>query len=108
MIPQNFEEFRESLLDDLHRAAFDTPVELFFGIMNGPCFEHEKFGQIEAKTYWLPSFDYADIRDSTLTKVGLDLLTAKKKGKKEFHMWLYQVPEPNQEVPFIRYAIHFI
>lgn len=109
MIPESFEQFRAALLEDLHRTVFESSVKIFLGTMDKPCFVHETFGEIFASTVYLPSVNYVDIRNQMIQRIGLDLLAAEKKGFKEAHIWIYQVPTPwPEDFPCIRYASHYI
>lgn len=108
MKPENFEEFRAALLEDLHRTTFESPVRLFIGTMDGPTFMHPHFGLMCADSTWLPSLAYVDIRDQMIERLGLDLLRLSKMGVSEYHIWIFQVPTPDINFPCIRYAKHFI
>lgn len=116
MIPKSFSQFRDALLEDLHRVVFDSPIKIFLGTMEEPTFIDPQLGYIAAGTRKVLSFDYHDIRDDMITEIGNDLLKLEKETWKpggklnpsdkpitEYHIWLYQIPVEH-EVPMIRYA----
>lgn len=105
MIPENFEQFRTALLEDLHRATFSSMVKVFAGTMDEQCFIHETFGKIQALPMWLNSLNYSELRDQMMTRIGLDVLKFELAGGREFHLWIYQVPTSNHT---IKYATHYV
>lgn len=109
MIPENFEEFRAALLEDLHRTVFESSLTIYLGTMETPSFMHETFGEITAWSTYLPSVAYTDVRDQVIEQIGLRLLKAEKMGYKECHIWIYQVPTPwPDDFRCIRYAQHYV
>lgn len=106
--PRLLEELRPAVLNFLHRVYFETNVKIFLGTMEGPVLEHPEFVGICAMSRWVPSLSYDDICNQLAEEVGMDLIQLETRYLRatEYHLWLYQVPIPNQEAPMIRYAKH--